>query len=184
MKNILIILGLVAVVVLASGGITKIEDRFKSNGNKGPGGGPIACIQDAKLCDDGSYVSRTGPNCEFALCPESPAPIATNTGVLRGHMSIGPLCPVERVDNPCLPTPEMYASKIIHIYRADKITLVKNISPDANGNYSTSLGVGTYYVNVDRDNQSVGGIDGVPATIRVENGKSVTMNINIDTGIR
>lgn len=29
----------------------------------------VMCTQDAKLCDDGSYVSRTGPNCEFAPCP-------------------------------------------------------------------------------------------------------------------
>lgn len=30
---------------------------------------PVACTQEAKLCPDGSYVGRTGPNCEFALCP-------------------------------------------------------------------------------------------------------------------
>ena len=29
----------------------------------------VACTQDAKLCPDGSYVGRTGPNCEFAACP-------------------------------------------------------------------------------------------------------------------
>ena len=29
----------------------------------------VACTQDAKLCSDGSYVGRTGPNCEFAACP-------------------------------------------------------------------------------------------------------------------
>jgi hypothetical protein len=28
------------------------------------------CTQEAKQCSDGSYVSRTGPNCEFAPCPE------------------------------------------------------------------------------------------------------------------
>ncbi|PIP27417.1 MAG: hypothetical protein COX30_02035 [Candidatus Moranbacteria bacterium CG23_combo_of_CG06-09_8_20_14_all_39_10] len=28
------------------------------------------CTQDAKLCADGTYVSRTGSNCEFAACPE------------------------------------------------------------------------------------------------------------------
>ncbi len=28
-----------------------------------------ACTLDAKLCPDGSYVGRTGPNCEFAPCP-------------------------------------------------------------------------------------------------------------------
>lgn len=31
--------------------------------------GEIACPQDAILCPDGSYVSRTGPNCAFAPCP-------------------------------------------------------------------------------------------------------------------
>lgn len=29
----------------------------------------IACTMEAKLCSDGSYVSRTGPNCEFSACP-------------------------------------------------------------------------------------------------------------------
>ncbi len=29
---------------------------------------PVACTQDAKLCPDGSYVGRVGPDCEFALC--------------------------------------------------------------------------------------------------------------------
>ncbi len=31
---------------------------------------PQACTQEAKQCPDGSYVGRTGPNCEFAPCPE------------------------------------------------------------------------------------------------------------------
>ena len=31
--------------------------------------GQTVCTQDAKLCPDGSYVGRTGPNCEFAKCP-------------------------------------------------------------------------------------------------------------------
>lgn len=31
---------------------------------------PVACTQEAKLCSDGTAVGRTGPNCEFATCPE------------------------------------------------------------------------------------------------------------------
>ena len=34
-----------------------------SNGKNG-----AVCTQEAKLCLDGSYVGRTGPNCEF-VCP-------------------------------------------------------------------------------------------------------------------
>ena len=30
---------------------------------------PVICTMDAKQCSDGSYVSRTGPNCEFTKCP-------------------------------------------------------------------------------------------------------------------
>lgn len=29
----------------------------------------VACTMEAKLCPDGSYVGRQGPNCEFAACP-------------------------------------------------------------------------------------------------------------------
>jgi hypothetical protein len=29
----------------------------------------VVCTMDAKLCPDGSYVGRQGPNCEFAQCP-------------------------------------------------------------------------------------------------------------------
>lgn len=29
----------------------------------------LPCTQEAKLCPDGSYVGRIGPNCEFAHCP-------------------------------------------------------------------------------------------------------------------
>jgi len=32
--------------------------------------GQTVCTQDAKLCSDGSYVGRTGPNCQFAACPK------------------------------------------------------------------------------------------------------------------
>ncbi len=40
---------------------------------------PVACTQDAKMCPDGSYVSRTGPRCEFKACPG--LPISTTTPV-------------------------------------------------------------------------------------------------------
>lgn len=30
----------------------------------------VYCPQDAKICPDGSYISRTPPNCDFKLCPK------------------------------------------------------------------------------------------------------------------
>lgn len=33
------------------------------------GDNQVVCTMDAKQCPDGSFVGRTGPNCEFAACP-------------------------------------------------------------------------------------------------------------------
>ncbi|OHA92006.1 MAG: hypothetical protein A3J09_00720 [Candidatus Zambryskibacteria bacterium RIFCSPLOWO2_02_FULL_51_21] len=32
-------------------------------------GEQVFCTMDAMQCPDGSYVGRTGPNCEFSPCP-------------------------------------------------------------------------------------------------------------------
>lgn len=34
------------------------------------GGEPVFCTLDAMMCPDGTYVGRTGPNCEF-ICPST-----------------------------------------------------------------------------------------------------------------
>jgi len=44
--------------------VESLKQKLEEKKNKN-----IACPMDAKLCPDGSYVSRTGPNCEFAACP-------------------------------------------------------------------------------------------------------------------
>jgi hypothetical protein len=30
----------------------------------------VSCTQEAKLCPDGSYVGRSGSDCQFSQCPE------------------------------------------------------------------------------------------------------------------
>jgi tryptophan-rich sensory protein len=39
--------------------------------NSSADSGQVACTQEVKLCPNGSYVGRTGPNCEFAACPSN-----------------------------------------------------------------------------------------------------------------
>ena len=41
-----------------------------------------ACTMDARQCPDGSYVGRTGPNCEF-ICPTAAGSQATSTEAVR-----------------------------------------------------------------------------------------------------
>lgn len=58
---------------------------------------PVACTQEAKLCPDGSYVGRTGPNCEFTACPtinslltEAEARVIAEKTCIKGGESLAP----------------------------------------------------------------------------------------------
>lgn len=77
--------GIVLIIALVFGGIFLIQKKdsegieLESNNinkkntivkNEKAERNEVVCAQDVKLCEDGSYVSRTGPNCEFSLCPK------------------------------------------------------------------------------------------------------------------
>ena len=81
---------------------------------------PVACTMDAKMCPDGSYVGRVGPNCEFAACPEevsgSPevqycGPRPTELGACIALFE--PVCAqvqVECVTTPCDPVSQTFGN--------------------------------------------------------------------------
>ena len=104
-------------------------------------------------------------------------------GTLTGTMTIGPVCPVERVDNPCKPTPEMFAARKISVYTADRKTLITTITPGSDGTFSVSLPVGTYYIAMEKS-AGVGSVKGLPATVTIKAGASHHLTVDVDTGIR
>ena len=67
------------------------------------GVGEVACTMEAKLCPDGSYVSRSGPRCEFAKCPEATDDsVSLGKTVVQNGLKITPIkivedsrCPVD-----------------------------------------------------------------------------------------
>ena len=59
-----IILNSLIATLVFSGGIALAETDVVDTTNT------VVCAQDAKQCPNGSYVSRKGPECEFAKCPE------------------------------------------------------------------------------------------------------------------
>ena len=63
---IILILIVVAAVALGGGAFYYRAKIFSP-------AGPKACTEEAKQCPDGSFVGRTGPNCEFAACPSGAA---------------------------------------------------------------------------------------------------------------
>lgn len=47
----------------------------------------VACTMEAKLCPDGSYVGRTGPECGFAACPSAVGSVWTSTSSPQANFS-------------------------------------------------------------------------------------------------
>ncbi|MCX6722296.1 MAG: hypothetical protein NTY04_03875 [Candidatus Staskawiczbacteria bacterium] len=138
---------------------------------------PIACTMEAKLCSDGSSVSRTGPNCEFAKCSEVKA-----TSGITGTVLLGPTCPVERIppDPKCAPKPY---STALEVATADGAKVLKQFNSDSSGKFNIILPSGEYVI---RNGQ---GSKIFPrcfsnGTIKVIDGKYTDVNINCDTGIR
>jgi len=66
-KDILIVVVGVALLGLVWIGWSRFESfRSPSHNNE-----QVVCTADAKMCPDGSFVGRMGPNCEFARCPRN-----------------------------------------------------------------------------------------------------------------
>lgn len=76
---------LVGLVILAAAiGYTWNVGNIRGGGNSG-----IACTMEAKLCPDGSSVGRTGPNCEFAACPQAATTTPTGALIVSAGMHCG-----------------------------------------------------------------------------------------------
>ncbi len=120
-------------------------------------------------------TSSTPPAPVTSTTTTSTPPVVT-TGIVKGTVSIGPLCPVE----PCAPNTEAYTSREVIVYRADGVTVVARKHLLANGTYSFSLQSGNYMINV------------LPQGIRTEPSKpfivraqqTTIVDFQIDTGIR
>lgn len=86
-KIVVIVLVLFFLVILVRIKLLPIINNSGNNTNPKP----VVCTMEAKLCPDGSYVGRGGPNCDFALCPantiESVATTTPNTVKIGSNLS-------------------------------------------------------------------------------------------------
>lgn len=104
-------------------------------------------------------------------------------GTLAGKVSIGPNCPVERVDMPCPASSEAYASREFLVLSSDQKQTIASFHANANGNYSVSLPASNYVVVSAQTGMGYLSKD-LPHTVTLESGKTVILNIDVDTGIR
>jgi hypothetical protein len=103
-------------------------------------------------------------------------------GRLEGDVTIGQIMPVERSSQtyevPC----EVYEARKVMVYDRNHHKLVRQVDIDCHGHYIVELKPGQYVVDINRI-----GIDHsseVPTTVEIASGETVTLNIDIDTGIR
>lgn len=67
----------------------------------------IMCTMDAKQCSDGSWVGRTGPNCEFVCPGETQKPKACT----KEYMPVCAEIQVQCIKAPCNPIKQTFSNK-------------------------------------------------------------------------
>ncbi len=170
-KYLIAIVGL-TIVLIGIAGYVVMQKKFVQN-RIGVGNTP--CTQEAKLCPDGSYVGRTGPNCEFSACPDSPA--SGGSGIF-GTVLLGPTCPIQRIppDPKCADKP--YRATLA-VMTPDRKTEVTRFTSNAAGEFRITLPPGQY---------TIASLSSMPptctASFTVEANKFTNVNVSCDTGIR
>jgi hypothetical protein len=104
-------------------------------------------------------------------------PINPGTGTVSGTISVGPLCPVEPCTNPSNP---FVGLKLVI---SDAGAVIRAVDVGSDGTYSATVPVGQYYVNLEPC-EWLGCRSSMPRSIAIEADKTLTLDIDVDTGIR
>lgn len=143
---------------------------------------PVACTQEAKLCPDGSYVGRSGPNCEFSACPvvtATPTPASLSSGI-TGKITIGPTCAVQPVPSNPSCDPQPYQATVI-VKTADGQNEITRFTSKADGTFKVTLNPGNYLLVP----VNAGPLPrGSQQSATVEKNKFTQINLIYDSGIR
>jgi hypothetical protein len=118
----------------------------------------------------------------FAILLSCAMAASDKPGFVEGHISIGPLTPVERAGaSPPALSAEDYAALKVTVFKADGKTEVAQLAPDAAGNFRQSLAPGTYVLDMPHGRMTKVNL---PKTVTIVSDRSVRVDIDIDTGIR
>jgi hypothetical protein len=114
-------------------------------------------------------------------------PGGPETVLLQGAVTIGPLTPVQRVGECPTAAPGVFSSRHLVIYDASGKKMVREvyftqIGNGTTGYYTAQIAPGTYTIDINRN--GIERADGLPKKITVSADETVTIDVNIDTGIR
>ncbi|OGY42505.1 MAG: hypothetical protein A2Y82_04015 [Candidatus Buchananbacteria bacterium RBG_13_36_9] len=141
------------------------------------------------LCGDGvcQEIVCLAIGCPCSETPESCSQDCaqrTNDefGIISGKVTIGPICPVEKVGEPCSVPASAYTSHQVIIYDSTGKIEVQKTYFNHNGTFAFSVPAGTYIVDIFKT-----GIErspDLPITVTVKAGETVRVDFSLDTGIR
>lgn len=106
-------------------------------------------------------------------------------GILKGTVSIGPICPVETdpIDPGCLPSAETYKAYPVYVWTPNKSRKVAQVDPELDGSFNMDLAPGDYVIDFSKKQNAIGGSN-LPQKVAIEPFGTVLISIEIDTGIR
>jgi hypothetical protein len=121
----------------------------------------------------GSCHSPTSPNDALGDQPH---------GRLAGTVTIGPNCPGPTTTAPCPTSPDAYKARKILVYNEAKTTLLYTVDIDSQGAFFIDLVPAKY--TVDLRGAGIDRTGDLPQTVDIHANAVVTLNVNIDTGLR
>jgi hypothetical protein len=125
----------------------------------------ILCMFIAALVLSGCSASATSPA----------------TATIQGTVTAGPTCPVETVENPC--PPKLVAGREVDLQTQDGST-VATTTTDSAGHYRFTTNAGSYVVHVRIVQGQVGLRQLTAGDVTVVAGQTITLDIELETGIR
>jgi Carboxypeptidase regulatory-like domain len=102
-------------------------------------------------------------------------------GTIAGDVTAGPTCPVERVTDQCPPEPVQ--NRQVNVVTQDG-TRVATTSTDSTGHFTVQVPPGSYLVQVAIVPGELGLRQITPGNVTIRAGETVTVRIELDTGIR
>jgi hypothetical protein len=114
-------------------------------------------------------------------------PGGAETVLLQGAVTIGPLSPVQQAGVCPTAAPGVFTARKLIIYDESGKKLVREvyftqIGNSATGYYTAQISPGTYTIDINRN--GIDRAEGLPKKISAAADETITIDVNIDTGIR
>ena len=114
-------------------------------------------------------------------------PHGSESVLLQGAVTIGPISPGGQPDEYSEVSPEVFAVRKLMIYDKSGKHLVREvyftqIDGGATGYYTAQLAPGTYVIDINHEGMDTA--ENLPQNITVASDETITIDVNIDTGIR